>query len=68
MISLLALTAVGRYGREEIALSIFLIPAILTGDLTSRRMRSYVDRAGSRPFVLALSFLSALGVLYRALS
>ena len=68
LISLLALAAVDRYGREEIALSIFLVPAILIGDLASRRMRRYVDRAGARPFVLGLSFLSALGVLYRALS
>jgi hypothetical protein len=31
-------------------------------------MRSFVDRAGARPFVLGLSSLSAAGVLYRALS
>jgi hypothetical protein len=67
-ISLVALAAVDRYGREEIALTIFLIPAILAGDRTSRRMRNQVDRTGARPFVLALSFLAALGVLYRAFS
>jgi uncharacterized membrane protein YfcA len=67
LISLTALAAVGRYGKEEILLSVFLIPAILVGDLASGRMRSYVDGAGVKPFILALSFLSAAGVLYRAL-
>ena len=68
LVSLLALTAVGRYGREEVTLSIFLVPAILLGDLVSPRMRRYVDRVGARPFVLLLAFFSALGVLYRTLS
>ena len=68
LVSLVALAAVGRYGKEEILLSILLIPAILVGDLASGRMRSFVDRAGARPFVLGLSSLSAAGVLYRALS
>jgi uncharacterized membrane protein YfcA len=68
LVSLLALAAVGHYGRAECALTIFLIPAIVSGDLASRRVRRYVDRVGTRPFVLALAFLSALGVLYRAFS
>jgi hypothetical protein len=59
---------VGRYGSEELALTIFLIPAILIGDRVSRRMRGYVDRVGARPFVMTLTFVAALGVLYRALS
>jgi uncharacterized membrane protein YfcA len=68
LVSLLALAVVGRYGSEEWALTIFLIPAILIGDRVSRRMRGYVDRVGARPFVMTLAFVAALGVLYRALS
>ncbi len=65
-VSLAALIAVGRYGRAEIALSIWLIPPVLAGYALSRWVRASVDRAGARPFVLGLSALAALGILYRA--
>lgn len=65
-VSLAALAAVGRYGRAEIALSIWLIPPVLAGYALSRWVRASVDRAGARPFVLGLSALAALGILYRA--
>ncbi len=68
LVSLAALAAVDRYGAQEVALSFFLVPAVLAGDRLARRVRRFVDRAGVRPFVLGFSFLSALGVLYRALS
>jgi uncharacterized membrane protein YfcA len=66
LISLLALAAVGRYGQAEIILSIELIPAILVGYLVSGWLRVSIDRVGARPFVLGLSVLAALGILYRA--
>jgi uncharacterized membrane protein YfcA len=66
-LSLAALALVGRYGLTEIALSIALMPAILLGYLSARWTRGRVDRAGTRRFVLGLSFMSALGVLVRAL-
>ncbi len=65
-VSLAALIAVGRYGRAEIALSIWLIPPVLAGYALSRWVRASVDRAGARPYVLGLSALAALGILYRA--
>lgn len=68
VVSLTALTAVGQYGRVEIILSIWLIPAILAGFAVSPWARKSVDRAGARPFVLGLSVLAALGILYRAAS
>jgi len=68
LISLVALAAVGRYGQEEIVLSIELIPAILAGYLASGWVRESVDRVGARPFVLGLSVLAAVGILYRASS
>jgi len=66
LISLLALAAVGRYGRTEIILSIELVPGVLAGYLASRWVRASVDRVGARPFVLGLSVLAALGILFRA--
>ena len=66
LVSLTALAAVGKFGRAEIILSIWLIPGILAGFVISRWVRESVDRAGARPFVLGLSILAALGILYRA--
>jgi hypothetical protein len=68
IVSLTALAAVGQYGRTEIILSIWLVPAILAGFAVSPWTRKSVDRAGARPFVLGLSILAALGILYRAVS
>jgi uncharacterized membrane protein YfcA len=68
IISLVALAAVGKYGRAEIILSIELLPAILAGYLASSWVRESVDRIGARPFVLGLSVLAAVGILYRAIS
>jgi uncharacterized membrane protein YfcA len=67
LVSLTALAAIGRYGRTEIILSIWLVPAILAGYGVSGVVRKFVDRAGARPFVLALSILAAASILYRAL-
>jgi uncharacterized membrane protein YfcA len=66
LVSLAALAAVGRYGRAEIILSIWLVPGVLAGFAASPWVRESVDRAGARPFVLGLSILAALGILYRA--
>ena len=66
LVSLAALTAVGRYGRTEIILSIWLVPGILAGFAISGSVRESVDRAGARPFVLGLSIFAALGILYQA--
>jgi uncharacterized membrane protein YfcA len=68
LISLVALAAVGQYGRAEIILSIELLPAIVAGYLASGWIRESVDRVGARPFVLGLSVLAAVGILYRAAS
>ncbi len=66
LVSLSALAVIGRYGRAEIILSIWLVPAVLAGFAASPLIRKSVDRAGARPFVLGLSILAAIGILYRA--
>jgi uncharacterized membrane protein YfcA len=68
LVSLVALAAVGRYGKTEIVLSVALLPGILAGYLVSGWVRESVDRVGARPFVLGLSVLAAIGILYRAAS
>jgi len=66
LVSLAALAAIGRYGWAEIILSIGLVPAVLAGYLASSWVRESVDRVGARPFVLGLSVVAAIGILYRA--
>jgi len=65
--SVVALSVVGRFGGDEAVLTAYLVPAILVGLFASRWLREYVDRSGVRPFVLGLSFCSAMAVLVRAL-
>ncbi|MBW2715356.1 MAG: sulfite exporter TauE/SafE family protein [Deltaproteobacteria bacterium] len=66
VVSLVALAAVGRYGRAELILTAWLVPPVLAGFAASGWAREFVDRAGARPFVLGLSVLAALGILFRA--
>jgi len=66
VVSLVALAAVGRYGRAELILTAWLVPAVLAGFAASGWIRESVDRVGARPFVLGLSVLAALGILFRA--
>jgi uncharacterized membrane protein YfcA len=66
VVSLVALAAVGRYGRAELILTAWLVPAVLAGFAASGWIRESVDRAGARPFVLGLSVLAAISILFRA--
>lgn len=63
IVSLLALAWAGRFGREEIALSLFLIPGTVIGYLVSRRGAAFLDAGHTRTAVLAVSALGALTVL-----
>ncbi len=66
-LSIAALAIVGRYGSEEVVLSIYLLPAICAGFLASKWIQKAMERFGARPLILWLSFLAAIGVLYRVL-
>ena len=67
IISLVALAAIGRYGSQEILLSLFLLPAMILGFLATIPVRGLVSDAAMRPIVLGLSLFSAMIVLWRVL-
>ena len=67
VLSLVALTWAGRFGREEIRLSGFLIPGTVIGYLMSRRAAAYLDSGRTRAAVLTVSALSAVSVIVTVL-
>jgi len=67
-LSLLALAIVGEYGRTEIMLGATLCPGMLVGFAFSGLLAKRMDRRGVRPFVLVLSTVAGLAVLWRALT
>jgi uncharacterized membrane protein YfcA len=67
MLSLGALAWAGRFGREEIRLSAFLIPGTMIGYLMSRRAAAYLDSGRTRAAVLTVSALSAVSVIVTVL-
>ncbi len=68
VISVVALFFAGRFGREEMALSLFLSPPTILGFYASAPLRRVLDDSWVRPLVLSLCFVSGVGVLWRALS
>lgn len=67
-LSVSALAIVGRFGLHEIALTLFLMPAMVLGFIVAAPVRHLLPDRAVRPLVLALSGLSGLVVLLRALS
>jgi uncharacterized membrane protein YfcA len=67
-ISVLGLWLAGRFGAVELQLALLLMPAVLAGFLLSRYTVGRMDKAHTRPAVLAISALSALAILLRALA
>lgn len=66
-VSLAALVFVGRFGVEELRLSLNLLPGILAGYWLSSHVRGILDRGHTRSAVLVLSALAALAALGRQL-
>ncbi len=67
IVSLSALAWAGRFAREEIRLSFYLIPGTVLGFLLSRRAAAYLDAGYTRSAVLAVSMLAAISVMLTAL-
>ncbi len=67
IVSLSALAWAGRFAREEIRLSFYLIPGTVLGFLLSRRAATYLDAGYTRTAVLAVSMLAAISVMLTAL-
>ena len=65
IVSLMALALVGRFGPEEIVLSVFLAPPMALGFWLGGPLRTRMSDRAIRPMVLGLSFVSGMTVLLR---
>jgi hypothetical protein len=65
VLSLAALVLVGRFGRDELLLSLALLPGAAIGFLVSRRIASRLDRGYTRRAVLAVASVAGLIVIGR---
>lgn len=65
--SLIALAWAGRFGTQEIGMSILLIPGTVIGYLMSRPAAAYLDSGRTRTAVLAVSALAAVSVIVTVL-
>ena len=65
IISLVALTFVGRFGRDELRLTLALLPGVLFGFAVSRRIASRLDRGYTRRAVLTIAAGAGLIVVVR---
>jgi uncharacterized membrane protein YfcA len=67
VISVLGLWWAGRFGAVELQLGLLLMPAVFVGFLLSRYTVGRLDKAHTRPAVLAISAIAALAILLRVL-
>ncbi len=67
MLSLVALALVGRFGADELRLSVFLVPGTALGYFMSRPAAAYLDAGRTRAAVLTVSALTALSVIVTVL-
>jgi uncharacterized protein len=63
VVSLAALGTIGRFGVEELRLSLLLIPGTILGFMMSHRAAAYLDTGYTRTAVLAVSILTAISVI-----
>ena len=66
-LSLVALRLVGRFGSEEVRLTLVMLPGALIGLYASRWTVSVVDRGRTRTAVLAVAAAAGVGVILRQL-
>jgi uncharacterized membrane protein YfcA len=64
-ISVVALAAVGLFGRQELALGLLLLPGVAVGYAIAPWLGGFLDRRRLRIFILAISGASALVLLVR---
>ena len=67
VISLAGLGIAGRFGVEQLKLSLVLIPGALVGFFLSGRVSRFLDRGWMRPTILAVSFAAGAFVVLRDL-
>jgi hypothetical protein len=67
LMSLVALIAVGRYGRSEVAWTLALLPGTLLGYACSRRFTGWVDAGRTRRAVLVITVVTGVAAVLRPL-
>jgi len=67
VLSLVALRAVGRFGAEEVRLTLIVLPSVLVGIAASRWTSGIVDRGYTRVVVLTVAGLAGSAVIVRQL-
>jgi len=67
VISLTALTIIGRFQVQDLLYSLFLIMGVIVGVLCSGPFKRLIDKQSVRPWLLGLCTLSAFMVLIRAM-
>ena len=67
VMSLLVLRVVGRFGQDEVRLTLVILPGVLLGVLASRWTSPVVDRGFVRPTVLTVAAVAGLAVIVRQL-
>jgi hypothetical protein len=65
LVSIALLAVVGRFGTDEVIVSLSLMPGVVLGFAVSRWTAPLLDRHALRPAVLALSVLAALAAVLR---
>lgn len=68
VVSLTGLWWAGHFTRAQFAMGLWLMPGVLVGFSLSRHTAAWLDRHHTRPAILAVSALSAIAILVRAVS
>ena len=63
LVALIALAVAGRFDAHDLRISAAFLPGVLVGFLISGPLRPLVDRGYTRPAILALSALAAVGAI-----
>lgn len=66
LITIPAIAAAGRLGRDETLVGLALIPGALLGFVASGPLRAHVDAGRVRPLVLGLATVAAVALIVRA--
>jgi hypothetical protein len=65
LLSIVLLAIVGRFGIDELTVSLVMLPAVAVGFFASRWTASWLDRGYVRPAILGLCAASAIAALVR---
>ena len=67
VLSLIALRLVGRFGADEVRLTLVILPSMMLGLYLSRWTSAFLDRGHTRKTVLSLAAVSGITVIIRQL-